>query len=116
MHTFTVLGSGPDSETSASEAVRLRNVSALLRELVREKEEQLGMEQGEGSAGHEFKPRVRLGRSFNIDVYSHGLPVGHIGKGADGTFKYYRGQYNELTAAHQDPDLEALKRKISENP
>jgi hypothetical protein len=65
----------------------------------------------------EFNIRDNLGGSFSIDVLNHGMLAGHIRKRPDtGASRYYRGVHNELTPADEDRDLEALKRRVKQNP
>jgi hypothetical protein len=64
----------------------------------------------------EFKERSTLGRPSQIEVINNSLPVGHISKGADGTYRYYRGMQNETTPQYSDRSLEALKAKVRQGP
>jgi hypothetical protein len=65
----------------------------------------------------EFNRQDTLGGGFSIQVVNHGMLAGHIRKRPDtGAFRYYRGVHNELTPADEDQDLEALKRRVRQNP
>jgi hypothetical protein len=65
----------------------------------------------------EFTRRDTLGAGFSIEVRNLGILVGHIRKRPDaGAFRYYRGPSNELTPTYEGRDLEALKRRVKENP
>jgi hypothetical protein len=64
-----------------------------------------------------FKRQDTLGGGFSIEALDHKMLVGHIRK-QPGTraFRYYRGVHNDLTPIYEDRDLEALERRVRENP
>jgi hypothetical protein len=65
----------------------------------------------------EFERRDTLGGGFTIDVLNQRMLAGQIRKRPDtGAFRYYRGVHNQLTPADEDLDLEALKRRVKQNP
>jgi hypothetical protein len=65
----------------------------------------------------QFKSRESAGGAFTIDVLNHGMLAGHIRKcGEDDLYRYFRGVHNESAPRHADPDLDRLKRLVSEDP
>jgi hypothetical protein len=65
----------------------------------------------------EFTRPDTLGAGFSVEVRNLGVVVHHIRKRPDtGVFRYYRGEHNELTPTYENGDLEALKRRVQENP
>jgi len=47
------------------------------------------------------------------EVRRSGALIGHV-RGGSGVYRYYRGEFNELTAEFEDRNLDRLKTKIEE--
>ncbi len=62
----------------------------------------------------EFREHHTSGYPFQLEVIRSGGLIGHVRRDAAGVCRYYRGQFNELTAEFQDRDLERLKKRIAE--
>lgn len=61
----------------------------------------------------EFRERHTTGYSFQLEVRRSGALIGHV-RGGSGVYRYYRGEFNELTAEFEDRNLDRLKTKIEE--
>jgi hypothetical protein len=61
----------------------------------------------------EFKEKSTLGGGWSIEVRRAGFPLGHIRRDtASGTYLYFNGMTNILTAMLSDDDLGKLKDQI----
>jgi hypothetical protein len=62
-----------------------------------------------------FKEHTVLG-AWSIEVRRDGVVLGRIRRRPDtGAYRYFHGAINELTPIDEDPDLDALKRRIEAN-
>jgi hypothetical protein len=61
----------------------------------------------------EFRERHTTGYSFQLEVRRSGALIGHV-RGGSSVYRYYRGEFNELTAEFEDRNLDRLKTKIEE--
>ena len=60
----------------------------------------------------EFREHHTLGYPFELEVRKSGVLIGHIRQRPGGPYRYYRGQFNELTPEFHDEDLNRLKARI----
>ena len=58
-----------------------------------------------------------MGIAFRIDVLSDGVLAGHIRRRlATAVFRYYRTVQNDQMPTIEDSDLQALKRRVRQDP
>ena len=61
----------------------------------------------------EFRECPTQERGFVFEVRKSGALIGHVRRGDESFFQYYRGPLNALMFEFEDDDLERLKQRIT---
>ena len=63
--------------------------------------------------GIEFREHPSQERDLVLEVRKSGAVIGHVRRGDEGFFQYYRGPDNQVLFEFEDDDLERLKQRIA---